>query len=121
MTSSLQTPSLLFESCKPCIALNFKVQFLQPQSRHNLICRPSNSGRRKKDNRCKYTEIACTKDEVAPAPRIKGSEYVLTLKRPLGMTLAENADRKEVFVESLVKGGNAEATGKVRVGDIISK
>jgi len=37
------------------------------------------------------------------------------------MTLAENPDKKEVFVEALVKGGNAEATNKIRVGDVISK
>ena len=67
------------------------------------------------------TKVFCSQEEAPAAPRIKGAEYRLTLKRPLGMTLAENIEKKEVFVESLVPGGNAEATNKIRVGDVISK
>ena len=68
-----------------------------------------------------FLQVFCSQEEAPAAPRIKGSEYRVILKRPLGMTLAENIEKKEVFVESLVPGGNAEATNKVRVGDVISK
>ena len=44
----------------------------------------------------------------------------LTLKRPLGLTFAEDKE-KRVFVEALVQGGNAEASGKIKEGDILSK
>lgn len=44
----------------------------------------------------------------------------VTLKRPLGLTLAED-DQKRVFVEALVQGGNAEASGKVKTGDLVSR
>lgn len=48
-------------------------------------------------------------------------EIQVTLRRPLGMTLAEDAERKKVFVEELVSGGNAESSGRVAVGDVVSK
>ena len=66
-------------------------------------------------------KVFCSQEGAPAAPRIQGAEYRVILKRPLGMTLAENIEKKEVFVESLVPGGNAEATNKIRVGDVISK
>lgn len=56
----------------------------------------------------------------AEASQSLGRLTQVTLKRPLGLTLAEGND-KRVFVEALVQGGNAEASGKVQVGDILTK
>jgi len=91
---------------------------------HTIVNRPHKGSRKALSSgaqRAKCFLVACSQAGADSAPRIKGAEYVLTLKRPLGMTLAENVEKKEVFVESLVEGGNAEATNKIRVGDIISK
>ena len=43
----------------------------------------------------------------------------MTLRRPLGITLAEDQSKKRVFVEEIVQGGNAEKSGKVNVGDTL--
>ena len=45
----------------------------------------------------------------------------VTLKRPLGMILAENEKENTVFVEEIAVGGNAEKSGQVSVGDVLSK
>lgn len=45
-------------------------------------------------------------------------EVMVTVGRPLGMVLEENAN-KEVFVDELVAGGNAEVCGEVQVGDVL--
>lgn len=45
----------------------------------------------------------------------------VTLRRPLGMVLAENESDKSVFVEEIVEGGNAEKSGKVNIGDVLVK
>ena len=50
----------------------------------------------------------------------QGSLTQVTLKRPLGLTLAED-NQQRVFVEALLQGGNAEASGKIKTGDILSK
>ena len=50
-----------------------------------------------------------------------GLEYTLTIKKPLGLVLAENRSTKEVYVEEITPGGNADASGMVCVGDVISK
>jgi S1-C subfamily serine protease len=55
----------------------------------------------------------------APAP---GFEYIqLTIKKPLGLVLAERVQTGDVFVEEVAPGGNAASTGQVRVGDVVSK
>ncbi len=41
------------------------------------------------------------------------------LRKPMGMVLAEKAST--VFVEEMTSGGNADKSGKVRVGDVVSK
>lgn len=45
----------------------------------------------------------------------------LTIKKPLGLVLSEKKPSGEVFIEEITKGGNAEATGKVQVGDVVAK
>ncbi|CAL8462458.1 g1991 [Coccomyxa elongata] len=45
----------------------------------------------------------------------------VTLRKPMGLVLAEAKDRKAVVVEEIVKGGNAEQSGQVSVGDVVSK
>ena len=45
----------------------------------------------------------------------------VTLRRPLGMVLAEDENDKTVFVEELTEGGNAEKSGKVAAGDVLSQ
>lgn len=43
----------------------------------------------------------------------------VTLKKPLGLVLAERKGGG-VFVEEIIEGGHADMSGEVRVGDIIS-
>lgn len=43
----------------------------------------------------------------------------VTIKQPLGITLAENVTDKLVFVESIEPGSNADKNGQVSVGDIL--
>jgi C-terminal processing protease CtpA/Prc len=38
-----------------------------------------------------------------------------------GLVLVEAKDRKGVVVEEIVKGGNADQSGQVQVGDILTK
>lgn len=38
-----------------------------------------------------------------------------------GLILADNKTRTNVIVEEVVSGGNAEKSGKVQVGDIVSR
>ena len=48
-------------------------------------------------------------------------QYVrVKLRKPMGMVLSEKNDNV-VFVEEITAGGNADKSGKVEVGDIISK
>lgn len=51
--------------------------------------------------------------------RMSRKVTTLTIKKPLGIVLAENAKDQTVFVEEVVPGGNAEQTGKVQVGDVL--
>lgn len=44
----------------------------------------------------------------------------VTLRKPMGMVLAEGKSG-EVFVESIVEGGNAAEEGSIKVGDVIRK
>eukprot|EP00241_Pyramimonas_parkeae_P011588 CAMPEP_0114254810 /NCGR_PEP_ID=MMETSP0058-20121206/17203_1 /TAXON_ID=36894 /ORGANISM="Pyramimonas parkeae, CCMP726" /LENGTH=205 /DNA_ID=CAMNT_0001369105 /DNA_START=267 /DNA_END=884 /DNA_ORIENTATION=+ len=46
-------------------------------------------------------------------------EVIVTVRRPLGMVLAEQVGTGSVFVEELVTGGNAELSGEIQVGDVI--
>lgn len=43
----------------------------------------------------------------------------LTIKKPLGIVLAENKDSGEVFVEEIVPNSNAAKTQAVSVGDVL--
>ncbi len=45
----------------------------------------------------------------------------VTLKKPVGLVLADNKTRTNVIVEEIVPGGNADKSGKVQAGDIISR
>ena len=38
-----------------------------------------------------------------------------------GLVLADNKTRTNVIVEEIVPGGNAEKSGKIQAGDIISR
>ncbi len=38
-----------------------------------------------------------------------------------GLVLADNKTRTNVIVEEIVPGGNAEKSGKIQVGDIVSR
>ena len=44
----------------------------------------------------------------------------VTLRRPLGMVLAEDENDKTVFVEELTEGGNADQSGKVSMWQTLS-
>lgn len=46
--------------------------------------------------------------------------HEVVIKKPLGITLAENASLNHVFIEEINPNGNAAATGQVQVGDIIA-
>lgn len=43
----------------------------------------------------------------------------VTIKQPLGITLAENVSESLVFVESIDPGSNADKSGQVSVGDVL--
>lgn len=43
----------------------------------------------------------------------------VTIKQPLGITLAENVPDNLVFVESIQPGSNADESGLISVGDIL--
>lgn len=43
----------------------------------------------------------------------------VTIRKPLGLVLDQNGN-KDVFVKEVVKGGNAEAVGGIKEGDVIS-
>ena len=45
----------------------------------------------------------------------------VTIRKPLGLVLGEAERGGAVVVEEIVKGGNAEQTGAVQVGDIVSR
>ncbi|PRW61377.1 PDZ domain [Chlorella sorokiniana] len=51
-----------------------------------------------------------------------GPTYQLTLRKPLGLVLAERktAEGPEVFVEEVVAGGNAAKDGRVQAGDVLT-
>ena len=46
-------------------------------------------------------------------------DRTVTIRKPLGLILDANADG-DVYVKEIVKGGNAEAIGGVKVGDTIA-
>jgi C-terminal processing protease CtpA/Prc len=48
-------------------------------------------------------------------------KVALTEKCSQGLVLADSKDRKSVVVEEVVPGGNADKSGQVKVGDIVSK
>lgn len=52
---------------------------------------------------------------------VPSQQLTLTIKKPLGLVLAEQKPSGEVVVEEIVKGGNADATGQVHVGDVVAK
>lgn len=57
-----------------------------------------------------------------PQPALKANpEYTVTIKKPLSIVLAEKQSTKEVYIEEITAGGNADATGLVKVGDVVSK
>ena len=45
----------------------------------------------------------------------------VTIRKPLGLVLGEAERGGAVIVEEIVQGGNAEQTGAVHVGDIVSR
>tara|TARA_B100000475_G_scaffold191100_1_gene163794 strand:- start:355 stop:939 length:585 start_codon:yes stop_codon:yes gene_type:complete len=48
-----------------------------------------------------------------------GGDRTVTIPKPLGLVLDDDANG-DVFVKEIVKGGNAEAIGGVKVGDTIA-
>lgn len=56
----------------------------------------------------------------APEAAAKERTITATIKKPLGMVLAE-ASNGAVFIESIEEGGNAAQQGDVKVGDIVRK
>lgn len=54
----------------------------------------------------------------ADGPENNPTTSRVTLKRPLGITFAED-DLKRVIVEDIASGGSAESSGKVWRGDVL--
>lgn len=54
----------------------------------------------------------------APSQDDGDQRFSVTLRKPMGMVLAEGKNG-EVFVESLVEGGNAAEEGSIQVGDVV--
>eukprot|EP00890_Picochlorum_soloecismus_P001676 jgi/Picsp_1/2509/NSC_00740-R1_protein len=66
---------------------------------------------------CKNVRLWCVKGEQqnTDSPKL----VTLTIKKPLGIVLAENKDSGEVFVEEIVPNSNAANTKAVSVGDVL--
>lgn len=66
---------------------------------------------------CKNVRRWCVKGEQenTESPKL----VTLTIKKPLGIVLAENRDSGEVFVEEIVPNSNAAKTEAVSVGDVL--
>ena len=47
--------------------------------------------------------------------------YQGVLVAPQGLVLLEDKAKKAVVVEEIVEGGNADQSGQVQVGDILTK
>ncbi|CAK0751030.1 hypothetical protein CVIRNUC_002036 [Coccomyxa viridis] len=63
------------------------------------------------------TETASVSQEDRTSYRI----VQVTLKKPMGLILADSKTSQNVFVEEVIPDGNAEKSGKVQVGDILSR
>ncbi|KAL6752363.1 hypothetical protein V8C86DRAFT_2757499 [Haematococcus lacustris] len=48
-------------------------------------------------------------------------EYTLTLRKPVGIAFAQKAVGEPVLVDEVIPGGIADKTGRVRVGDILTR
>eukprot|EP00197_Chlamydomonas_leiostraca_P008785 CAMPEP_0202865750 /NCGR_PEP_ID=MMETSP1391-20130828/6334_1 /ASSEMBLY_ACC=CAM_ASM_000867 /TAXON_ID=1034604 /ORGANISM="Chlamydomonas leiostraca, Strain SAG 11-49" /LENGTH=166 /DNA_ID=CAMNT_0049545627 /DNA_START=147 /DNA_END=647 /DNA_ORIENTATION=+ len=66
---------------------------------------------------CMAADSAEATSTSAPA----GVEYQLTLKKPVGLVFAQKPSGGPVYVEEVTPGGIADKTGKVQVGDVLSK
>lgn len=67
-----------------------------------------------------FSRVYATSDGNQTAYKMNLNEYMVTLEKPLGIRLALSIDGK-VFVHSLRKGGNAEKSRIVMVGDTLKK
>ena len=53
-----------------------------------------------------------------PARRAGAGDREVTLQKPLGVVLEQDA-QKNVYVAEIDAGGNADLSGKVKVGDVV--
>jgi hypothetical protein len=52
-------------------------------------------------------------------PRAFAETFEVELTRPMGLVLNSGLDETGAYVAEVVKGGNAEAEGTLRVGDVL--
>lgn len=66
-------------------------------------------------------EPAAAAGEAAAGEQGDGQQRInVTLRKPMGMVLAEGKDGN-VFVESITEGGNAAEDGSIKVNDIVRR
>ncbi|XP_037428803.1 phosphoglucan phosphatase LSF1, chloroplastic-like isoform X1 [Triticum dicoccoides] len=82
----------------------------------------ASSSRRRSGGRRRLTVVAATEEEgpAAAAGRMNLNEYMVAVDRPLGLRFALAVDGR-VFVHSLKRGGNAEKSRIIMVGDTLKK
>ncbi|KAK1404442.1 Tyrosine-protein phosphatase domain-containing protein [Heracleum sosnowskyi] len=70
--------------------------------------------------RCHFRVYAMSSSSSSAALKMNLNEYMVTLEKPLGIRFALSVDGS-VFVHSLKKGGNAEKSRIIMVGDTVKK
>lgn len=71
-------------------------------------------------NRRQYRRISAMSSSSVSPFKMNLNEYMVTLEKPLGIRFALSVDGK-VFVHALKKGGNAEKSRIIMVGDTLKK
>ncbi|KAM3394784.1 phosphoglucan phosphatase LSF1, chloroplastic isoform X1 [Capsicum galapagoense] len=71
-------------------------------------------------NRLQYRRISVMSSSSVSPFKMNLNEYMVTLEKPLGILFALSVDGK-VFVHALKKGGNAEKSRIIMVGDTLKK
>lgn len=68
----------------------------------------------------RVSRVLAMSSSSSPAPKMNLNEYLVTLEKPLGLRFAISVDGK-VFVHALKRGGNAERSRIIMVGDTLKK
>mmetsp|Transcript_13932 Transcript_13932/g.42039 ORF Transcript_13932/g.42039 Transcript_13932/m.42039 type:complete len:213 (-) Transcript_13932:333-971(-) len=86
--------------------------------RKNLVCRAEAEA--SVSAAAPDTDASTSSSQEGAAQEPADPRFTATIKKPLGMVVAEAKDGS-VFVEEITEGGNADAQGVIKVGDIVRK